>query len=145
VPDAALLLEPLPGGVLFYHPTQFEPQRFLFVSGARVRALEHARTAGGSTPRDLSQQMVDISTGLAAAGERPSLEKRAHALAVSHPRPLRILEELIEESQLRGGIRLKWLHGKVFERNRHALPGGVQSDVHSERYHAARGGTVYKE
>jgi hypothetical protein len=89
--------------------------------------------------------MVDISARLTTAGERPPLKKRAHALTVGNPRSLRILEELIEESQLGGGIRLKRLHGEVFERDRHVLPVGVQINVHSERYHAAQSGTVYKE
>lgn len=89
--------------------------------------------------------MVNISTRLATPRERSPLKNRAHALTVGNPRSLRVLEELIKESQLGGGIRLKWLHGEVFERDRHVLPVGVQINVHSERYHAAQGGTVYKE
>ena len=124
---------------------QLERECFLVVSSPGVRALQHDRTARRSAAGDLRQQMVDISTRLTTAGERSPLKKRAHALTMGNPRSLRILEELIEESQLGTGIRLKLLHQEVFERDRHALPVGVQINVHAERYHAAQGGTVYKE
>src|SRR5258705_12491036 len=121
VPDAALLLEPLPGGVLHYHAAQLEAEHFLFVSGASVRALEHGRAAGGSTAGDFSQQMVDISARLTTAADQTPLKKRAHALTVSDPRSLRILEELIEESQLGGGVRLIRLFVEMFERCSHTM------------------------
>ena len=126
VPDAALLLEPRPGGVLLYHPPQLEREHFLFVSRASVCALEYGRSSGGSAAGDLRQHMISVSARLTAARERSPLKKCAHALTVGNPRSLRILEELIEESQLGGGIQLRWLHREAFERNRHALSVGVQ-------------------
>jgi hypothetical protein len=59
--------------------------------------------------------MVDVAARLPAAGERSSLKKRPHALTVGNPRSLRILEELIEESQLGAGLRLKRFFVEVLE------------------------------
>jgi hypothetical protein len=115
VPDATLLLEPSPRRMLPYRSTQLQRQQFLFVSRASVGALEHHWSANRSTTRDLSQQMVDVATSLAAARERSPLQKRAHTLAVSDARSLRLLEKLIEESQLTYRVRLVRLSGEVFE------------------------------
>src|SRR5258705_10411590 len=121
VPDAALLLEPLPGGVLHYYAAQLKAEGFLVVSGGSVRALDHGRTAGGSTAGDFNQQKVDIPTRLTTAGERSPLKKRAHALTVRDPRSLRVLEELIEESQLGGAVRLIRLFVEMLERCSHTV------------------------
>jgi len=104
---------------------QLERQHLFFVSRASVRALENGGTAGGPATRDLRQQMIDIATRprLAAADQRSALQESAHALTVGDPRSLRVLEKLVEESQLGCRIRLMSLSGKVFERNRHAMIG----------------------
>ena len=65
--------------------------------------------------------MVDISHRRTTAGERSSLKKCAHALTVGNPRSLRIFEELIEESQLGGSIRLNRLFVEVLERCSHTI------------------------
>jgi hypothetical protein len=67
--------------------------------------------------------MIDISARLTAAGKRSPLKKCAHALTVGNPRSLRILEELIEESQLGGGIRLIRFVVEVLERCSHTTTG----------------------
>jgi hypothetical protein len=101
--------------MLPYRSTQLQRQHFLFVSRASVCALEHHWCANRSTTGDLSHQLVDVAASLAAARERPPLQKRAHALAVSDARSLRLLKELIEESQLAYRVRLVRLSGEVFE------------------------------
>jgi hypothetical protein len=98
-----------------YRSTQLQRQHFLFVSRASVRALEHHWCANRSTTRDLSHQRVDVAASLAAACERSPLQKRAHALAMSDAHSLRLLEKLVEESQLAYRVRLVRLSGEVFE------------------------------
>jgi hypothetical protein len=101
--------------MLPYRSTQLQRQHFLFVSRASVRALEHHWCANRSTTRDLSHQMVDVAASLTGARERSPLQKRTHALAVSDAHSLRLLEKLIEQSQLAYSIRLVRLSGVVFE------------------------------
>jgi hypothetical protein len=101
--------------MLRYRSTQLQRQHFLFVSRASVCSFEHHWCANRSTTRDLSHQLVDVAASLAAARERSPLQICAHALTVSDAHSLRLLEKLIEESQLAYRVRLVRLSGEVFE------------------------------
>jgi hypothetical protein len=121
VSDASLLFQPIPGGMSFDRHAQIDRQRFLFACRSRVRALECPGYSGGTAARDLLQQVFHVPGCLSIAAERSPLEEGAHSLTMRDASPLRVLEQLVEESQLGTGSGFRRCWGETLERNGHAI------------------------
>jgi hypothetical protein len=120
-------IEPRPRRMLLDRAAQLGRGGILVVERTRVGALENSWSSRRLPALDCLQKIIRVAGGLGERRRRSPLKNRAQALSVRNARSLRILEQSVEQSELRRVRRLVRWRLNFVEGDRHAL-GSKWSD-----------------